>query len=397
MSLPIWLLAVSLAGWIATFALTGVTRRLGVLIGAVDRPRPGEVQLRSVPRSGGYAMLAGLWLAILVAVMLRPADVHASPNDDYKLLGAVIGTIAMLPLAILDDRRRLGAWPQFVGQVAVAAIPVAFGLRMESLATPLGQPFPLPEWLDVPLTLFWIVGMINAVNLIDVMDGLAGGIAAIGALVLFLRSFWFGQYTIAVLPLALLACLLAFLPRNFHPAKLFMGSSGAILVGYWLAVTSVIGGAKVGTAFVVLGLPILDTAWVIGRRLARGRSPFRGGDQEHLPHRLHALGLSHLQTVLLLYAFVAVFGGLAIGLHSPATGPTVEKLFLIIGMVASVTAVLGLVTSLSIRKGPVPTSVAEESIDGSSVDREKTNPVAPFPDEATGTAETPDLPSLTGR
>src|SRR5438105_4391114 len=114
MILPVWLLGVSLAGWIATFALTGTARRLGELLGAVDRPRLGEVQQRSVPRSGGYAMLVGLWLAISLAVALRPADLQANRNDDFKLLGAVLGTVVILPLAILDDRRRLGAWPQFV-------------------------------------------------------------------------------------------------------------------------------------------------------------------------------------------------------------------------------------------------------------------------------------------
>jgi len=352
MSVPFWLFAIALAGWGTTFALTGIAQRLGELLGAVDRPRPGEVQLRSIPRSGGYAVLAGLWAAVVVIVALRPAGVRTNPSDDLKLLGALLGTIAMLPLAILDDRHRLSPWPQFVGQIGIAAIPVAFGLRMESLATPLGPAIPLPEWLDIPLTLFWIVGMINAINLIDVMDGLAGGIGAVGALVLFLRSFWFDQTSIAVLPLALLACLLGFLPRNFHPARVFMGTAGAMLLGYWLAVTSVIGGAKVGTAFVVLGLPILDTAWVIGRRLLRGRSPFRGGDREHLPHRLHALGLGQVRTVLLLYAFVAVFGGLALGLHSPAAGPPLEKLFLLAGMVAAVTAMLVLVTWLSVRQSP---------------------------------------------
>ena len=348
--LGMWLAAIVAVGGAATFALSAAARRLGELLGAIDRPRPGEVQVRSVPRSGGYAMLIGLWLALVVVVVLRPPMVLSNPADDHKLLGALIGTLAMVPLAILDDRRRLGPLPQFLGQLAVAAIPVAFGLRMQSIATPFGPPIPLPEWLDVPLTLFWIVGMINAINLIDVMDGLAGGIAAVGALVLFLRSFWFEQYSIAVLPLALLGCVVGFLGRNFHPASVFMGSSGAFLLGYWLAVTSIIGGAKVGTAFVVLGLPILDTAWVIVRRLASGRSPFHGGDQEHLPHRLHALGLSHLQTVLLLYLFVAVFGGLALGLHSPATAPRWEKLLLIGGMVSAVAGMLGLVTWLSVRR-----------------------------------------------
>jgi UDP-GlcNAc:undecaprenyl-phosphate GlcNAc-1-phosphate transferase len=350
MNLTFWLVAISLAGWATTFILTGAARRLGELFGTIDRPRPGEVQLRAVPRSGGYAMLIGLWAALVLMFALRPASVATNPSDDFKLLGTLFGSLAILPIAVLDDRRRLGPWPQLLGQIVVAAIPVSFGLRMGSVATPLGQPFPLPDWLDAPLTVFWIVGMINAINLVDVMDGLAAGIAAIGALVLFLRSFWFDQYSIAVLPLALLACVAGFLPRNFYPARVFMGTSGAMLLGYWLAVASVIGGAKVGTAFVVLGLPILDTAWVIGRRLARGRSPFKGGDQEHLPHRLHSLGLSQWQTVLVLYAFVAVFGGLALGLHSPATAPTIEKLFLVSGMVAAMAAMLGLVTWLSLRR-----------------------------------------------
>lgn len=353
MTLPFWLLTIALAGWLTTYLLTGIARRLGEWLGVVDRPRPGEVQVRAVPRSGGYAMLVGLWVALATMLMLRPAEVRANPSDDVKLLGAILGTLALLPLAILDDRRRLGPAPQLIGQIVVAAIPVAFGLRLESIASPFGPATPLPEWLDVPLTLFWIVGMINAVNLIDVMDGLAAGIAAVAALVLFLRSFWFEQYSIAVLPLALLACLLGFLPRNFHPAQVFMGSSGALLLGYWLAVTSVIGGAKVGTAFVVLGLPILDTAWVILRRLSQGRSPFYGGDQEHLPHRLHALGLSQVQTVLLLYAFVGIFGGLALRLHSPASGPSPEKLLLVAGMVAAALLVLGLATWLGLRKSRI--------------------------------------------
>jgi UDP-GlcNAc:undecaprenyl-phosphate GlcNAc-1-phosphate transferase len=350
MSLQLWLLAVAAVGWLASFWLTGVARQLGHLLGILDRPRPGELQRAVTPRSGGYAMLIGLWLAMMVMALLRPTEVHHNPEDDHKLLGALLGTLALLPLALADDRRRLGPLPQLFGQIGVAAIPVAFGLRLGSIATPIGGPFPLPLWLDVPLTLLWIVGMINAVNLIDVMDGLAGGIASVALGVLFLRSLWFEQYSIAVLPLAMLAAVLGFLPRNFHPASVFMGSSGSVLLGYWLAVTSIIGGAKVGTAFLVLGLPILDTAWVIGRRLSRGRSPLHGGDQEHLPHRLHVIGLSHLQTVLLCYVFVAVFGLLALGLHSPATGPTMQKLYLVIGMVAVVGAVLVSVTWLSRRK-----------------------------------------------
>jgi UDP-GlcNAc:undecaprenyl-phosphate GlcNAc-1-phosphate transferase len=239
--------------------------------------------------------------------------------------------------------------PQLLGQIVIATIPVLFGLRFGSLASPLGQALDLPAVVDIPLTIMWTVGMINAMNLVDVMDGLAGGIAAMAALVLFTRSLWFDQWSIAVLPLILAAAAVGFLPHNFHPARLFMGTCGSVLLGYWLATMSVVGGAKVGTAFVVLAIPILDTAWVIGRRVMRGQSPFKGGDMEHLPQRIHALGLSQRNTVLVLYVISGVFGLLSLTLHSPAEGPGPEKALLILGIVAVMAAVLGTVTLLSIR------------------------------------------------
>ena len=352
--LAVWMLGVALVGGLASLVLVGVAIRRGQALGMVDAPRPGEVQVRPVPRSGGYAMLVGLWLAVGVAVFGRPAEVAAGAGDDWKLLGVLLGSLAILPLALLDDRRRLGPLPQLFGQLVIAAIPVAFGLRMGSLASPFGAAIELPLWLDIPLTMLWIVGMINAINLIDVMDGLAAGIAAMAGIVLFTRSLWFGQYTIAVLPLALSGCTLGFLRHNFHPARIFMGTSGSVLLGYWLATMSVIGGAKVGTAFVVLGVPILDTAWVIMRRLWARRSPFKGGDAEHLPHRIHALGLSQVQTVLVLYLICAAFGFLSLTLHAPAEGPTLAptmaKVYLLLGMVAVMALVLSTVTILSVRR-----------------------------------------------
>ena len=351
---PVWMFGVAAVAVLASYVLVGYAVRQGRALGMVDAPRPGEVQVRAVPRSGGYAMLGALWLAVAVAVFGRPDDVMAAPGDDWKLVGVLLGSVAIVPLALVDDKKRLGPGAQFFGQIAIATIPVAFGLRVSSIATPFGFAYALPPGLDVLLTIVWIVGMINAINLIDVMDGLAGGIALMAALVLFTRSLWFGQYTIAVLPLALAGCTVGFLAHNFHPAKIFMGSSGSILLGYWLATMSIIGGAKVGTAFVVLGVPILDTAWVIGRRVLAGRSPFKGGDGEHLPHRMHALGLSQVRTVLVLYLICALFGFLSLTLHAPADGPfltpTMAKLWLLLGMVGVMVVVLSTVTYLSVRQ-----------------------------------------------
>jgi UDP-GlcNAc:undecaprenyl-phosphate GlcNAc-1-phosphate transferase len=294
-------------------------------------------------------MLTAVWVGVILSMLLRPADVTLSEQDTWKLTGILLGTLLIVPLAILDDSRRLAPMPQLLTQIVIATLPVLFGLRFGSLASPFGPAVELPAWIDAPLTVLWIVGMINAMNLVDVMDGLAGGITAMAAIVLFTRSLWFDQLSIAVLPLILAAAAVGFLPHNFHPARVFMGTCGSMLLGYWLATMSVIGGAKVGTAFVVLAVPILDTAWVIGRRILRGRSPFQGGDMEHLPQRIHGLGLGQLHTVLALYLISGVFGLLSLTLHSPAEGPSPEKALLVFGIVAVMAIVLGSVTLLSLR------------------------------------------------
>jgi UDP-GlcNAc:undecaprenyl-phosphate/decaprenyl-phosphate GlcNAc-1-phosphate transferase len=349
-----WITSVALLAVLSSWVLVGLAVRYSRALGMVDVPRPGEVQVRPVARNGGYGMLIAVWLATALAVFVRPAELHAAPGDDWKLLGVVLGSVLIVPLAIVDDSKRLGSLAQLLGQIAIAAVPVAFGLHIDSIAWPFGPAMELPVWAGVIITMLWIVGMINAINLIDHMDGLAGGIAAMSASVLFVRSLWFGQATIAVLPLALAGATLGFLRYNFHPAKIFMGTSGSVLLGYWLATMSIIGGAKVGTAFVVLGVPILDTAWVIGRRVLAGRSPFQGGDGQHLAQRIHALGLSQLQTVLLLYLICGVFGALTLSLHAPVEGPyltpPITKLWLMLGMVAVMAIVLATVTYLTVRQ-----------------------------------------------
>ncbi|MFN8517578.1 MAG: MraY family glycosyltransferase, partial [Chloroflexia bacterium] len=180
------------------------------------------------------------------------------------------------------------------------------------------DPFNL-GYLVIPITVIWIVGMINTLNWLDTMDGLAGGVALISAGVLVAASllkrtgsFEQRQYTVAVLALALVGACLGFLVYNFHPARIFMGTSGSMFLGYALGVISIIGGAKIATAVLVLGLPILDTAFVILRRLAAGRSPMQGGDGAHLVHRLLRIGFNVRQITLLVYAVTALFGALSV-------------------------------------------------------------------------------------
>jgi UDP-GlcNAc:undecaprenyl-phosphate/decaprenyl-phosphate GlcNAc-1-phosphate transferase len=330
MPLELSLAVVLLAGWAGAYLLTFVAAEFGRRVGIVDKPRPGEVQSRVIPRTGGYALFAAFLGASIVGAILIPR----SSEESWRLLGVLLGAVAVLPLAFLDDRRRLGPLPQLLGQIAIASIPISFGVVVESIATPFWGVLPLPVWLIVPFTMLWIVGMINTINLVDVMDGLAAGITAIAAAVLLVREvLHFAQYDLAILPTALVGVCLGFLLHNFPPARIFMGSSGALLLGYALATLSIMGGAKVATALLVLGVPIADVAWVIVRRVSAGRMPMRGGDRQHLPQRLHAAGLSQRQIVLGFYVLCAAFGIAAIGLTS-------EQKLLAFGALAAVMAAI---------------------------------------------------------
>lgn len=346
-----WLLLAFIVAVCATFVLAAQAERFGQRLRVLDVPRPGEVQHSTVPRTGGYAMLAGLWLALLVAYLLRDrflVDAELGPGwnpaDDMRMFGLVLGSLAIVPLAILDDRRRLGPLPQLIGQVLIACIPVAFGLRVSSVAQPFGDPIDLPLWLDVPLSVLWFVGMMNAINWVDNMDGLAGGLAFGGAMVLFARAYLFTEYSVALFPLALAGVCLGFLGRNRPPATIFMGSSGSLLLGFGLAGSGILGGAKLGTAVLVLGVPILDAAWVIFRRLTRGARPTIGGDREHLPMKLHDLGLSTGQTVLALYVVSAILGIIGLSLHTPPEAPSIDKLYALVAMALVLLVVLAALT-----------------------------------------------------
>ena len=217
-------------------------------------------------------------------------------------------------------------------------------MRVSSIAQPFGDPIDLPVWLDIPVSIVWFVGMMNAINWVDVMDGLAGGVALGGAMVLFARAYLFTQFSIALFPLALAGVCLGFLGRNRPPARIFMGSSGSLLLGFGLAGSGILGGAKVGTAILVLGVPILDAAWVIFRRLTRGARPTIGGDSEHLPMKLHELGLTTGQTVLALYVVSAILGVIGLSLHTPPEAPSIDKLYALLGMVLVLLLVLAGVT-----------------------------------------------------
>ncbi len=340
MTANLWLVAVTaVVAGLLSYLLAFPLRRLALRYGFQDRPSPrhhGELK----PRLGGV----GIFVAFVAAVaMSAPWVSERTAIEAAKIWGVVAGGAVVVLMGALDDRFELPPGPQLAGQLLAAGVAILFGVVIDGIPNPLGSTLEdstlsLSGPLAVAFTFFWMVGSMNAINFIDGLDGQAAGVTAIAAVVLFLHSFLLTQYSIALLPLALAGACLGFLPHNFHPAKLTMGTSGAVFLGFSLGTLSVIGGTKAATLLLVLGLPIVDALWIILGRLLRGRSPFRG-DRTHLHHRLAELGLSSNQIVFIFYGLCVLFGTLALVLASRT-----QKLYVLGGMVLLLGAFLALIT-----------------------------------------------------
>jgi UDP-GlcNAc:undecaprenyl-phosphate GlcNAc-1-phosphate transferase len=283
-----------------------VVRSIVIRYEIVDRPEARRVNTIPVPRGGGLAvcaaflLVAGIFLLVNQSANYVPVPIGLSPTEVAALL---LGGAVAAGLGAIDDLFDLRARFQLLGQILLACGAVALGISIDFIANPVGGGqirFYGP--VAAGLTIFWIVGMINSINWIDGLDGLSTGVAFIAAVTLGIISLTTDvrQPLIAVLCFALAGALLGFLRWNFNPASIFTGTSGVQFVGYTLAVLAILGTAKVAVALLVLGVPIIDTFWIIVRRIQQGRSPF-SPDRTHIHHRLLDLGLSHRQTVLAIY------------------------------------------------------------------------------------------------
>lgn len=322
-AVPVIIAAFILAAIVA-FVATPAIRRIVIRLRIVDHPDERRTHDGSLPRGGGIAVLIAFVAvgggAVVLGGMIpgMPALRAATPTN---LVGLFVGTILAGVLGAVDDRYDLRARWQFLGQLGLAAVAVVTGITVAYIGNPFTSgviDFIAP--IGVAFTVVWVVGMINSLNFIDGLDGLSSGIAMIAAVTLGLLSLTpqVNEPLVAVLCFALAGGLLGFLRWNFHPAVIFQGSAGVMGMGYALAVLAILGEAKVIVAVLVLAVPIIDTFWVIVRRVSSGRSPF-SPDRGHIHHRLLDLGLSHRATVLLIYAVCATLGLMSL-LVSSATG-----------------------------------------------------------------------------
>lgn len=339
--------------FILTLALTFGALKFFPKIGFMDRPHKYNLKRSPIPYYGGLAIIIGFVVSVFLFVKL-----------DSHLVALLTGALLIACVSFFDDRYGLSPWLRLVVQIVAALILVFAGIGIHSLSNPLDGPITLDSLIvlltldklysisvfSALFTVVWVVGLINTLNWTDGLQGLPSGVSAIAALTIFLLSIRPGihydlssQAPVAMMSIILFGSCLAFWLFDFHPAKILMGDTGSMFLGFLLATLAIFSGGKVATAFLVLGFPILDFVWVIIRRIVQGKAPWRG-DLKHLHHRLLEVGLSERKALLLIYLLCAGFGFIAVYLEG------ISKLYALIVLLGFMVAVGGMAVYLSKRK-----------------------------------------------
>jgi UDP-GlcNAc:undecaprenyl-phosphate GlcNAc-1-phosphate transferase len=310
-----------LTAFALALALTPAAIRIAPKIGAIDTPKDERrMHAKPMPRFGGMGIFIGVMAALIVSAFFLLPALPAPFRDGRgaKLTGLIIGGAMIYAVGVVDDLWGLPAKLKFLLQIACACVVCIFDVRITFFTNWTGGPTYIGNIAGFLVTVVWIVGITNTINLIDGLDGLAAGVAAIASLAIAYTAFISeSMYTATVIMIAVAGGALGFLPFNFHPARIFMGDGGAWFLGFMLASISVIGPVKRATViavivpFLVLGLPIFDTAFAILRRLAGGR-PIMEADKGHLHHRLMAAGMGQKRSVLTLYGISGIMGVTAV-------------------------------------------------------------------------------------
>ncbi len=321
-----------------SLVLTPWTIRLSQRYGFVQEPGGRRQHARPTGRLGGLAIAFAF---ILTAILAQFMSVERTDSQELvRVTGLLLGGIFISIAGVVDDKYELSPVHNYVLQLITAAIAILFLIFIENFNNPLtgNTVGAWPHWVTVTISLFWLGLMMNTVNWLDGVDGLAAGVGGIASLMIFLHAtFQLNQISVGLLPLALSGASLGFLFYNFHPARIFMGGGSAFL-GFTLGSLSIIGGAKMATILLVMGLPLMDVAWQIVRRLSQGQNPMTG-DRGHLHFRLIDMGVSPKIIVLGYYAFCAIFGGIAL-----ITASRPFKLMSLLVMVSILVGTFGIVS-----------------------------------------------------
>lgn len=306
--MPEYILAFAISTGMALI-ITPLVIKIAFKTNAVDIPDERKVHKVPIPRIGGF----GIYTAFLISVIFSVMMMHIGGETLREIIGLILSGSIIMAVGLIDDYKNLPAKVKLLGQIFAATILVlGFEVRIDFITDPFGD-FIYLEWLAIPATIFWLVGLTNTINLIDGLDGLAAGVAAIASITILLVALKQNFFLVTILTAALAGAAFGFLFYNSHPAKIFMGDSGSMFLGFMLAGISVVGEVK-STATITLivpilalGLPILDTTFAIVRRYLGGKPIFQP-DKGHLHHRLLRLGFTHRQAVFLMYVMSAMLG-----------------------------------------------------------------------------------------
>ncbi len=305
-----------LIAWLSADLLVPLVRRFAYAVGKVDKPSTRKIHTTAVPRMGGIAICLGFYISLLGIEYLHPGYFSMLPSE---WRGILVGGFMIFLVGLLDDLYDLKPKVKLAGQILAASVAFALGVKIAFISNPMGGIFLFPMWLSFILTVGWLVAITNTINLIDGLDGLAGGVSTIAGITLFMMALERGMGLSALVAIALVGGTLGFLRYNFNPAQIFMGDCGSLFLGFMLGALSITGAMKVAATvavflpILILGVPIFDTAFAIVRRLI-ARKPIFQADKGHLHHRLLNTGMSQRRAVLLIYGFSALLGGIALQL-----------------------------------------------------------------------------------
>ncbi|MEL6158043.1 MAG: MraY family glycosyltransferase [Cyanobacteria bacterium J06623_5] len=329
MAFPVYHLLAFIVSAVIVLILTPIVRKAGLASGRVDLPGGRKVHSQPMVRLGGVSIFFGVLVALLLVWaaggFLSGTGEPLSPVSEYSVWGVTLGGLAFFLIGLIDDLFGLSPLSRLVMQASVASVAWFVGVDIRFLTIPFIGITQLPVWLSLIVTIFWLVGMANAINWIDGLDGLAAGVSGIAAIVMMVVSLYMGQPAAALIAAALAGGSLAFLRYNFNPAQIFMGDGGAYFIGFTLAGVGVIGLVKGVTTVAVLlpsltlAVPILDMSAVILLRMRQGLSPFVA-DKRHLHHRLLNAGFSHRFTVVFIYVLALWVGSLAMAVSGLRAG-----------------------------------------------------------------------------
>lgn len=342
--MPLFYLAPLIVSLILAFVLVWPVRYFAQRFNINDIPSPRKVHDKPIPLMGGIAV----YLSFIITILLFWNNLLDGIIEVKHLVGLIVASTIIMIGGVIDDRYSLRARYQILFPIIATIIIIVSGIGIKYITNPFGGFLHFDEWKillfwyhGVPyyftviadiFTFVWLLGMMYVTKLLDGLDGLATGIGIIGSIIIFIVSLFWDVANSATSILALISAgaLFGFLIWNWHPAKIFLGEGGSVLIGFILGVLAIISGGKIATALLVMGIPILDVAWVIVRRVFFNHGRIAEADKKHLHHRLLNVGLSHRQTVIFLYIITGIFGLISVVQHT--MGKLTSLLILVVFM-----------------------------------------------------------------